>query len=200
MGKRIVGYVISHSGKPGGPWESFVGGVGVATIVKKDRSRFKPTTRIQAAYLLASVRHIHPAARILRLVRRQRVVACPVHAHQIHGGEAEELRKGIEGLIAKSTKAWSEDGEPFDCVTESNLQRLLDSVDARDSLAHLGMNRAEEAAVVEAAMAWECARKPLLVVTQLRDDERIRLAQSQLDTSVALERAVRVLLLAKRGG
>lgn len=60
--------------------------------------------------------------------------------------------------------------------------------------------RAEEAACVEAAMAWECARKPLLVVTQLRDDERIRLAQSQLDTSVALERAVRVLLLAKRGG
>ena len=75
MSKRIVGYVISHSGKPGGPWEAFVGGVGVATIVKKGRSRFKPTTRIQAAYLLASVRQVHPAARILRLVRRERHIA-----------------------------------------------------------------------------------------------------------------------------
>ncbi len=52
---------------------------------------------------------------------------------------------------------WAVRNEPFDCVTESNLQRLLDSVDARDSLAHLEAHRAEEAAVVEAAMAFVAA-------------------------------------------
>lgn len=131
MGKRIVGYVISHSGKPGGPWECEVGRNGAGTT--DPRRRLNYVHRAVAQNYLSDVTRIHPTARILRLVRRER-------------------------------------------------------------------HRAEEAAVVEAAMAWECARKPLLVVTQLRDDERIRLAQSQLDTSVALERAVRVLLLAKRGG
>lgn len=131
MGKRIVGYVISHSGKPGGPWESNRG-TGLPAVNKRE-DRYVGSSLDNARHWLPSVRAIHPAARILRLVRRER-------------------------------------------------------------------HRAEEAAVVEAAMAWECARKPLLVVTQLRDDERIRLVQSQLDTSVALERAVRVLLLAKRGG
>ena len=122
MGKRIIGYVISHTGKPGGPWEAFVGGVGVATIVKKGRSRFKPTTRIQAAYLLASVRQVHPAARILRLVRRER-------------------------------------------------------------------HRAEEAAVVEAAMAWEAAGREISGATW-------GLAMAANET---LERAC-AALRAKRGG
>ena len=133
MGKPIVGYVISHSGKPGGPWEALMGNAGASTEVTKSRAVWEPIDLKLARDILRIIRPIHPAARILRLVRRER-------------------------------------------------------------------HRAEDAAVVEAAMAWECARKPLLVVTQLRDDERIRLAQSQLDTSVALERAVRVLLLAKRGG
>lgn len=196
MSKRIVGYVISHSGKPGGPWEAFIGGVGVATIVKKDRSRFKPTARIQAAYLLASVRQVHPDARILRLVRRERVVACPVHSHQIHGGEAEELRKGIEGLISDSAPAvdfCDPNGRGCDVIASDDLQNLLDRVDARDSLAHLELNTAEERAVVEAAMAWEhWANLPASESTPATF-KNLRLAGDRLATNCAALRA-------KRGG
>lgn len=56
---------------------------------------------------------------------------CAAHYGSIHGGEAEELRKGIETII----KSFS------DCEDQSamrgNLIRLLDRVDARDSLAHV---------------------------------------------------------------
>lgn len=48
-----------------------------------------------------------------------------MHDGQIHGGEAEELRCGLEKLLEE----WS--------VTPSAIQRLLDRVDARDSLAQL---------------------------------------------------------------
>ena len=41
-----------------------------------------------------------------------------------HGAEAEDLRKGIEGLLSDGTD-----------VSFIDLQRLLDRVDARDSLA-----------------------------------------------------------------
>jgi len=52
----------------------------------------------------------------------------PCHEHGfIHGAEAEELREGIEKLI----------GEGREAVTGRELQRLLDRVDARDSLAYL---------------------------------------------------------------
>jgi hypothetical protein len=53
-------------------------------------------------------------------------VRCPIHYGRVHGGEAEELRAGIERLIKDNRR-----------VDVSALQRLLDSVDARDSLAHL---------------------------------------------------------------
>lgn len=44
------------------------------------------------------------------------------------GKEAEELRKGIEELLAEYSSG---------LVDADALQRLLDDVDARDSLAHL---------------------------------------------------------------
>jgi hypothetical protein len=52
---------------------------------------------------------------------------CPLH-ETAHGGEAEELRKGIENLLA--------DGEHTDEWPEE-LQRLLDRVDACDSLVYV---------------------------------------------------------------
>lgn len=61
-------------------------------------------------------------------VYRQR---CNAH-HCIHGGEAEELRSAIEKLIEEA----HEDGDEFR-ISTGRLQRLLDSVDARDSLAFL---------------------------------------------------------------
>lgn len=55
------------------------------------------------------------------------------HLHNfIHGAEAEELRKRIEGLI-------NNDG-----VTVEDLQRVLDEVDARDSVAYLEHRQLEE--------------------------------------------------------
>jgi ribA/ribD-fused uncharacterized protein len=51
---------------------------------------------------------------------------CAVHNGANHGGEAEELRSGIEALIKHDLH-----------VTSSDLQSLLDRVDARDSLAYL---------------------------------------------------------------
>lgn len=79
----------------------------------------------------------YPAAyqAILRLLAAADAAprGCPVHDGAIHGGEAEELRAGIEALIA----------DPPGGDLESNrewmlpLQRLLDRVNARDSLGYL---------------------------------------------------------------
>ena len=49
---------------------------------------------------------------------------CNAHAGVVHGGEAEELRRGIEELLR---------GACASCGDQ--LARLLDRVDARDSLA-----------------------------------------------------------------
>lgn len=54
---------------------------------------------------------------------------CTLHKHAPHGKEAEELRKGVEKLLAK---------EPTNLRTALFL--LLDRVDARDSLTHLRAN------------------------------------------------------------
>lgn len=50
---------------------------------------------------------------------------CPVHQGSMHGGEAEELRSGIEALVAQGD------------VRIADLQELLERVDSRDSLGHL---------------------------------------------------------------
>ena len=57
---------------------------------------------------------------------------CPDHGF-IHGAEAEELRSGIERLCAKYDKK----------VPIFELEELIQSVDARDSLAYLEANRKE---------------------------------------------------------
>ena len=73
MGKRIVGYVISHSGKPGGPWEANdFGAWGISTSVAKKRIVWLAQDHAIAVDALPKVWPFHPAARILRLVRRER--------------------------------------------------------------------------------------------------------------------------------
>lgn len=63
---------------------------------------------------------------------------CPVYAGYCsehgftHGAEAEELREGIERLIADAA---SNPDDGVRRVSTRDLQRLLDEVDARDSLA-----------------------------------------------------------------
>lgn len=74
-----------------------------------------------------------------------RADACREHGY-VHGAEAEELRAGIEKIISDRNSI--DDGEPnehtsphdaaynaIDAVLE-RLQGLLDSVDARDSIAY----------------------------------------------------------------
>lgn len=57
-----------------------------------------------------------------------------------HGGEAEELRSGLEGLLAKHR----DPGDPMDAndvLAEllRDMQKLVDDTDARDSLAYREM-------------------------------------------------------------
>lgn len=61
-------------------------------------------------------------------LRRAESRECPVHTGSIHGGEAEELRAGIEALTDRY-----HDG----AVPRLELIQLLDRVDARDSFAFL---------------------------------------------------------------
>lgn len=52
---------------------------------------------------------------------------CPEHHGAVHGKEAEELRTGIEKLLAENSYQ----------IQRTELFALLDRVDARDSLAYL---------------------------------------------------------------
>lgn len=57
---------------------------------------------------------------------------CPEHGY-IHGQEAEELRQGVEKIIASLQPEMGDD----DSGIADDLRKLMDEVDARDSLAHL---------------------------------------------------------------
>lgn len=66
----------------------------------------------------------------------------------MHGAEAEQLRSGIEAIMVEI-----EDGEDEDSISrlraigsglKHDLQRLLDKTDARDSLAFLEAQDAED--------------------------------------------------------
>ncbi len=72
-------------------------------------------------------------ARELIELRESADIGCARHAGVSHGKEAEELRSGIEKLL-KEAEA---DAIGSRTVGVYPLQRLLDEVDARDSLAHL---------------------------------------------------------------
>jgi len=78
-GKRVVvGYVVSHTGKRGGPWEARDGSFGTATSRLADASRLTPEfvrtcaskdARGHCFYTLGLIREHHPHARALPLVR-----------------------------------------------------------------------------------------------------------------------------------
>jgi hypothetical protein len=62
---------------------------------------------------------------------------CAKHGGAVHGTEAEELRAGIERVLANIAVVRPEDAASVLAATRSTLQRVLDHVDARDSLAYL---------------------------------------------------------------
>ena len=72
-GKRVVvGYVVSHTGKRGGPWEAKDGPFGTATSRIADANRLTPEFVMTCGhhfYTLGLIRKHHPHARALPLVR-----------------------------------------------------------------------------------------------------------------------------------
>jgi len=66
--------------------------------------------------------------------RRAERTECPVHSFQHHGKEAEELRAGVEKIIQDYGIP---ENRTHDGALLRAMQQLLDSVDARDSLAYL---------------------------------------------------------------
>jgi hypothetical protein len=74
---------------------------------------------------------------------------CPEHDF-VHGREAEELREGIKDLL--------EDGDDDDeaGVLRRGLSKLLDKVDARDSVAWLDANKRKQNAARDASVSGVC--------------------------------------------
>ena len=106
MGKRIVGYVISHSGKPGGPWEAnnaFPPG----TVTTKTAER-GVWDRDDAVYWVGDIQRIHPAARILRLVRRAKCAHIPDDVKDAHCNKCGAwLGNGTTALCTRAPEGWS---------------------------------------------------------------------------------------------
>lgn len=116
-GKRVVvGYVVSYTGKRGGPWEARDGSFGTATSRLADASRLTPEfvrtcaskdARGHCFYTLGLIRKHHPHARALPLVRyevdaeeerlRDAVVEAAVVAH-----EALELVRDISSDVCQT--------------------------------------------------------------------------------------------------
>lgn len=119
-GKRVVvGYVVSLTGKRGGPWEARDGSFGTATSRLADASRLTPEfvrtcaskdARGHCFYTLGLIREHHPHARALPLVRYE------VDA------EEERLRDAVveaADVVQKARKRLDDhtSGRPCSCRT-----------------------------------------------------------------------------------
>ena len=139
MSKRIVGYVISHTGKPGGPWEAMGGRFGTATSDPSERISVQHKQDLQ--FMLGNIQRIHPDARILRLVRRTKCAHIPDDVTNAHCNKCGAwLGNGTTALCTMAPEGWS-------CSRALNHDGPCAAV-LRDR------HRAEEDAVVEAAMAF----------------------------------------------
>ena len=99
-------------------------------------------------------------------------VACPMHDGQVHGQEASELRTKLEQYI-------EDINVPERSADVSELQHILDSTDARDSLAF------EEQAAVEFIVSSEHSDVPELTTRTLEYQvNQLSLANAQLQEAV----------------
>lgn len=171
MGERIVGYVISHTGKLGGPWEANGMGAWGESTPHADKRRVVWDSLQSANIALPEVVTIHPAARILRLVRRPKCDHIPDDVEDAHCNKCGAwLGNGTTALCTRAPEGWS----------------------CSRALGHTGpcaavrreRHRAEEAAVVEAALRAHIVS---------RDGPQYWAALHDLDAACAALRA-------KRGG
>jgi hypothetical protein len=62
-------------------------------------------------------------------------VPCERHSEMVHGKEAEELRSGVEQILANTADVDDDDASHVLREMRKSLLFLLDHIDARDSLA-----------------------------------------------------------------
>lgn len=102
-------YVISHTGKKGGPWESTDVRIGSSTDSLCDAAR---ATKGGWADVLGAIRVLHPSAKVFRLVRRpslttlERAVEAACEWEAAPWGELtvkaiDALRRAVRALRAK---------------------------------------------------------------------------------------------------
>ena len=124
-----------------GAIENPAAGQGMAIYPRWGHDSVAETIEITASHVLHGLplsheQHVEACAEIGGLTAGQLAVehGCPVHAGAVHGGEAQELRLGIEAILELAYD---------DNHIKDDLQQLLNRVDAGDSLAH--MERAKKA-------------------------------------------------------
>mgnify|MGYP003478774748 CR=1 FL=1 len=70
MSKEVVRWVISHTGKKGGPWEAEYGEYGDPTLSKAVWATWSYDSHGHATATLTAVREVWPNAKVLPVVRR----------------------------------------------------------------------------------------------------------------------------------
>jgi hypothetical protein len=190
--ERVVRYVASliedkaHMGKViGDAREALVDGgkfgheslVDAARRVTGERCVLNPFLSRSCAYGTRSceVKHERLAAAQRRIAELESEAkeprGCAVHYGSVHGGEAEELRKGLERLLKEHGVV----------PPRRTLIALLDRVDARDSLAHLELT--DECAALKARVAELEDRQQL-------DDGRYQTLDLQVEQLTTALRAI----------
>lgn len=116
----MASYVVKHSD---GTYLTMAGLASVWTRFQRDAARFAYRGRANTACI---------GSRFTLVVRL--IPKCTVHGGIRHGKEAEDLRSGIEDIIAGADDSVDRDAR---VVSAQDLQDLLDKTDARDSLAYI---------------------------------------------------------------
>jgi hypothetical protein len=107
---------------------------------------FEETVAVARDYAKASATNPLPVARLTRDFAEAIVAVadacvigapCEKHGGAVHGKEAEELRAGVEQILRDTAGAHDDDDVHHVRELRASLIRLLDRVDARDSLAFL---------------------------------------------------------------
>jgi hypothetical protein len=175
-------WVISHTGKKGGPWEDAMTGRAGTPTQRLASAAFDARGELKT--LLVSVRLRHPHAKVFRLVRRSKVNERSRLIAKSLLGVAMDLglldKAGIYARLAYIVHGINADLLPSDRVTMPG---------APDDTSP------EERAVVEAACVWEEADGSFVS----NQDERETRAHRVVSAREACLAAVRALR-AKRGG